>query len=374
MSESTEVPVASASHDAQLEKSAPLSIKDGELSVREGIEALMALEPGMANQPPLRPDPPAPRPVDPPPPESLNSDPPLLTVEELFAEEAEPPAPPAAEPPPLSQEPPAPAQQPTYLFEHEGEGVTLERAQEGFMLKQDYSRKTQDLARDREAVQAGLSEAHARRQEYDTKLEEMRQDALQRAASGVDSAQLEQLKETDILSYLSIKEQQREETDRANAFAAEQVRVRQEAATEQAQQQQVFLAEQQALLPKLIPEWKDKKVAAIEREDIKKYLLGIGASPEAIGQVSDASQVLMMRDAMIGHKAKTARLKRKSKDAPPPPPATMRSGTRVPQTSDSSKTARERQANDALDKSREGSPDRFERAADLLMVREGTMR
>jgi hypothetical protein len=45
------------------------------------------------------------------------------------------------------------ADSPSYLFEHEGEGITLDAAREGFLRQADYTRKTQEVAAQRKELQ-----------------------------------------------------------------------------------------------------------------------------------------------------------------------------------------------------------------------------
>lgn len=74
---------------------------------------------------------------------------------------------------------------------------------------------------------------------------------------------------------------------------------RQQLSQQQQIKQQQHLAEQHALLGKLIPEWKDESVAEQERADIRKYAMGLGLSQQDIEGVTDARHVLLLRKAML---------------------------------------------------------------------------
>lgn len=220
----------------------------------------------------------------------------------------------------------------------ERQQVTREEAANGYQRLQDYSRKTQELAKQRKSLAAETQRISAEREKYAQALEVM---------AGQLSADQEpdwsQLRDEDPFEYLQQKDIWRDKQERLQRVQSEQAKLYQERHAQMQQQAEQELLQQQSILLERIPAWKDQEVAQQEKSAISTYAKNIGFNDEEISSVVDARAVELLRKAylydqmMDGEKLEKKRVKKA--------PATAKSGQ--PKTKQERSS---RQRNDALDK------------------------
>jgi hypothetical protein len=173
------------------------------------------------------------------------------------------------------------------------EDVSLQQLVEERMLQADYTRKTQELAQQRNKSQEEANQAReAERQQYIDALETQQQLIMQLLVP--DSSNLDTLAEEDPAEYLKA-------THRLNKInsVVQQIEARKQQTI--AEQQQYWndnvLPQQLELVKQKIPDWKD---------DLKPTLIAAGKrygfSEEEMGQVWDARQIHLLHDLDRLHK------------------------------------------------------------------------
>ena len=216
-------------------------------------------------------------------------------------------------------------------LEVDGEEKTIEELRSGFLRQKDYTRKTQELAENRKAMDAQYQEIERERAEYAQLLPAMAERIQQAAEQEPD---WDTLYDTDPVMAAKAERQWRKEqearTAQLQAVQAEQQRMQQIAAQKQQQMQQSYLEQQRHILPDIIPEWRDKKVAATEATQIRDFLLGEGFSEQDVSGMSNATLVKLARKAMLYDRGETRANEVKAK--PKKPRAkTLKSGSRASQ-------------------------------------------
>ena len=216
-------------------------------------------------------------------------------------------------------------------IEVDGEEKTIEELRSGFLRQKDYTRKTQELAESRKAVEAKDQEIERERAEYAQLLPAMAERIQQAAEQEPD---WDTLYDTDPVMAAKAERQWRKEqearTAQLQAVQAEQQRMQQIAAQKQEQMQQSYLGQQRHILPDIIPEWRDKKVAATEATQIRDFLLGEGFSEQDVSGMSNATLVKLARKAMLYDRGETRANEVKAKPKKPRT-KTLKSGSRASQ-------------------------------------------
>jgi len=216
-------------------------------------------------------------------------------------------------------------------IEVDGEEITLEELRSGHLRQKDYTRKTQELAENRKAMEAQYQEIERERAEYAQLLPAMAERIQQAAEQEPD---WDTLYDTDPVMAAKAERQWRKEqearTAQLQAVQAEQQRMQQIAAQKQEQMQQSYLEQQRHILPDIIPEWRDKKVAATEATQIRDFLLGEGFSEQDVSGMSNATLVKLARKAMLYDRGETRANEVKAKPKKPRT-KTLKSGSRASQ-------------------------------------------
>lgn len=216
-------------------------------------------------------------------------------------------------------------------LEVDGEETTVEELRNGYLRQKDYTRKTQELAENRKAMQAELAELDRERAEYAQLLPAMAERIGQAAEQEPD---WDKLYDTDPTMAAKAERQWRKQQDerqaQLQAVKAEQERMRQIAEHKNQQLQQQYLQQQREILPEVIPEWRDRKVAAAEATQIRDFLLGEGFTEQDVGGMTNATLVKLARKAMLYDRGENRANQVKAK---PKKPATktLKSGSRATQ-------------------------------------------
>lgn len=216
-------------------------------------------------------------------------------------------------------------------IEVDGEEITIEELRSGHLRQKDYTRKTQELAENRKVMEAQYQEIERERAEYAQLLPAMAERIQQAAEQEPD---WDTLYDTDPVMAAKAERQWRKEqearTAQLQAVQAEQQRMQQIAAQKQQQMQQSYLEQQRHILPDIIPEWRDKKVAATEATQIRDFLLGEGFSEQDVSGMSNATLVKLARKAMLYDRGETRANEVKAKPKKPRAKI-LKSGSRASQ-------------------------------------------
>lgn len=216
-------------------------------------------------------------------------------------------------------------------IEVDGEEITIEELRSGHLRQKDYTRKTQELAENRKAMEAQYQEIERERAEYAQLLPAMAERIQQAAEQEPD---WDTLYDADPVMAAKAERQWRKEQEgrvaQLQAVQAEQQRMQQIAAQKHQHLQQSYLEQQRHILPDIIPEWRDKKVAATEATQIRDFLLGEGFSEQDVSGMSNATLVKLARKAMLYDRGETRANEVKAKPKKPRAKI-LKSGSRASQ-------------------------------------------
>lgn len=201
-----------------------------------------------------------------------------------------------------------PEQAETFTVKVNGENVSvsLDELQNGYSRQADYTKKSQTLAEERKAFQQDRDAVLLERTQYSQLL-----GALQQQLQAFDepAPDFDRMYEEDPIEASRLERQYRQRTEqraqKMQAIAIEQQRVNDANAQEQTEQMRGLITQEAARLPDVIPEWKDEKVAAKEREELKSYLLDSGVAEEELGALVRASHIAVLRKAMLFDKGQS---------------------------------------------------------------------
>lgn len=203
----------------------------------------------------------------------------------------------------------------------------------------DYTKKTQQLAEQRkalEAEQASVMQAKQLRDAYADRLQ-----MIEQMLSAQDSTEdLDSLKEADPIGYaVKVAEMQQKEKQ-MQAVKAERERIAQEQQAEYRQNMQQYLATQAQELAKVIPDYADPEKGETLRGDLRKFAKSVGFSDEDLSNVVDHRQVLTLYKAMQYDKLQQAKpqVTKRVSEAP----KTLKSGSGV-KTTDHDRMKRSKQ-------------------------------
>lgn len=193
--------------------------------------------------------------------------------------------------------------------------VDEEEAVKGYLRQSDYTRKTQEVAKERDAVKV----------EREKELPILRE-RQQKYADGITQieetlkAMMPQEPDWDTLRVENPEDFARQHAewsvikDRLADVAAEKQRVQDEIAAQQQKDTQEYLQAENRKLAEAIPEWKDPKVADKELDEMASYAKDtFGFTDADLGTVVDSRLMLLLRAAYQGSiaKAKVPVIKKK---------------------------------------------------------------
>jgi len=175
--------------------------------------------------------------------------------------------------------------------------VPLDELLKGYSRTADYTRKTQEIADQRKAVEAEkakIEEASKLRDTYAQRLGIIEQ-MLKQQDSGEDLASL---KETDPIGYAVKVAEQAEREKQLSAVRAEQQRIAQQQQGEQQERLKTYLAQEAQKLTEAIPEMNDPAKGQAIRTDIRNFAQKLGYSEQELSQVYDSRAVTALYKAM----------------------------------------------------------------------------
>ena len=191
----------------------------------------------------------------------------------------------------------------TAKIDGQDEAITLSELRDGYQRQQSYTRKTQELAEQRKALEAAKQQVH---EEANSRLKELGAmvGALEQQLIGeYQSVNWQELRQTDPAEFAALRAEYQERANRieqmkAHARGHAERQQHETTQQQQAQYQQIMQREAQALLT-AIPEWSDQSVAQREKGELREYMVTNGYSPEEVNSLLDHRAVRMIRNAML---------------------------------------------------------------------------
>jgi len=185
----------------------------------------------------------------------------------------------------------------TYTVRVDGEEVKvpIDELLSGYSRTADYTRKTQALANERKSFEQELGQVRAERAEYGTYLNQLR--GLVAGGMGQEP-NWDQLRVQDPVGFAVQRQDWALKQEQLQRVDAERVRLSQVAQAEAEQRKQAHLAEQRAMLPRLVPEWTKPEAMSADREKIVKAMSAVGYRPEEM-QIFDARAMTLLRKAAL---------------------------------------------------------------------------
>lgn len=186
-------------------------------------------------------------------------------------------------------------------IEVDGKPVTLTKEQlaeayKSGLRQADYTRKTMETAEQRKEAEAERTKALQERQQYAQKLNEQ---AMLLGAVLQEQSQVnwQQLIDSDPVEYLKQRNLYEQRQAAYQRVQQEQYQVQQLSQAEQAKAHEAYLREQQETLLAKLPEWKDAKKSAAEKQAIRDVLKDMGYT-DAEMNITDHRAILLAREAL----------------------------------------------------------------------------
>ena len=218
--------------------------------------------------------------------------------------------------------------------------VTLEELMQGYQLGADYTKKTQEVAEQRKAVEAerqAIQEAKQVRDTYAQRLNAMEQFLISTQDRPEDLAAM---KENDPIGYAVKVAELTEKKEQLQKVRFEQQRIAQQQQAEYQQQLQQRTQSEAQKLSQVLPEFSDPTKGEQLRSEIRNYGKSVGFSDEELSSVYDSRHVLMLHKAMQYDKLQKSKPAVNKKVAQAP--KMVKSGTKV---TESNRDNRKKQMN-----------------------------
>ena len=189
--------------------------------------------------------------------------------------------------------------------------VNLEELIQGYQRNADYTRKTQELAQERnqssEFVERSKKDVEAKL----TKLNELNNAAQAQLQQEYAEVDFEKLYEEDPVEAARLEHKMRKKHEQL-------AQVSQQTQELQAQEFNKYLSEQQKLLSQKVPELMDEQKGPRFKQQMRDYLGNIGFNDNEINSVYDHRYVMLVKDAMNYRNLQKAKpgIKKKVANAP----------------------------------------------------------
>jgi len=205
--------------------------------------------------------------------------------------------------------------------------VTLEELMQGYQLGADYTKKTQELAENRKAIESEARAIIEAKQVRDTYAQRL-QSIEQFLTSGQDSPEdLADMKENDPIGYAVKVAELTEKKEQLSQIRAEQQRIAQQQQAEQQQSVAQLVQQEAQKLSQVLPEFSDPAKGEQLRSEIRNYGKSAGFTDAELSQVYDSRHVLMLHKAMMYDKLQKSKPAVNKKVAQAP--KMVKSGTKV---------------------------------------------
>jgi hypothetical protein len=193
-----------------------------------------------------------------------------------------------------------PDEEPTYSVKVAGEEKELTLTELKTLAQQgaDYTKKTQQVAEQRKALEAesvAIDQARQLRDAYAERLQAMEQ----LLSAPEQSENLEYLKESDPIGYAVRVAEISQQKEQLQAIQAERYRIAEQQQAEQQHALQGYIAQQAAKLAEVLPEYSDPVKGEKLRSELRVFAKDIGFTDQELSMVRDSRQVLALHKAML---------------------------------------------------------------------------
>jgi hypothetical protein len=194
------------------------------------------------------------------------------------------------------------------------ETVTLDELSKGYLRQSDYTRKTTEIANQRQTLAKEVETTQQHRAQYAQALEQANALLAQLKPQEPDWNALYQ---ADPAQYAATREMWRSYQEQQAAIEQQRQNVAQQTHAERVGKAREFVEQQKEQLFKALPAWADPKVASAERAAILEYGKQNGMTEQELNSIADHRAILMMRKAMLFDKAEATRKALKPNGAQP---------------------------------------------------------
>ena len=248
-----------------------------------------------------------------------------------------------------------------YFTTPDGEEVTLDELKRGFLRQSDYTRKTQEVAQQRQQIEQ-VAQAFEQHNSVLAEHLNMALDVLEPQLAELSATKWDQLAAADPYEYAekrALFDQAQARYQQLKQAAHQTVQMAQQRAEAQKRQ---YLQQEQQKLQMALPELADAKVGRKLAQSIRDYGLSMGLSEKEASSIVDHRIVVMMNKARMFDELNGSKLSAAKKKISKAPKKAVRSGT----PSSKSETAQSKRMAQRRRVKETGSVDAL---VDLLMSR-----
>jgi len=184
----------------------------------------------------------------------------------------------------------------TVTIDGKPEEVPLDELIAGYHRYATYTKKSQQLAEQRDGFGAEQQALRQTYQQYQGVLSQLHQQM--QAANQPPNMDWDALERENPVQWLKLKELERQRTGEIQAVQAEQARMQQLLAGENDKKLQQHLTVEHGLVLEKIPEWADGDLQAEEQRKLVEFGKAIGFSDHELNTVYDHRALIVLRDAM----------------------------------------------------------------------------
>jgi len=198
------------------------------------------------------------------------------------------------------------------------EDVTLDELVAGYSRQSDYTKKTTDLANQRKQFEQQQSELSQERNRLQQGLQQLNQQLSTQIENEPTNEQWQSLYDDDPMEYMRQKDIWRDKREHLQKVQQEQQNLQHQNNLQQQELMQKHIAEEQVKLTKAIPEWKDEKVANVDKRNIVTFAKRFGFNEQELNGATDHRAILMLYKAMKFDELETKKplVKKKVRKAP----------------------------------------------------------
>ena len=207
----------------------------------------------------------------------------------------------------------------------DGTEVTLRELKRGFLREQDYTRKTQEIAEQRQKLQQQAQAFEAHNSTVAEHLN-MALDILEPSLAELASTNWSQLASADPYEYAEKRALFDQAQHRyAQLKQAAQQTIQEAQVVAEAKKKQ-YLAQQQQKLQMALPELADKKTGPKLAQSIREYAMKVGLTKEEASNITDHRMVVMLNKARMFDELSSSKLSLAKKKVSKAPKKAVRSG------------------------------------------------
>jgi len=184
----------------------------------------------------------------------------------------------------------------TVTVDGKPEEVPLDELIAGYHRYATYTKKSQQLAEQRQGFGAEQQALRQTYQQYQGVLSQLHQQM--EAANKPPNMDWDALERENPVQWLKLKELERQRNSEIQAVQAEQARMQQLLAGENDKKLQQRLTVEQNLVLEKIPEWADGDLQADEQRKLVEFGKAVGYSDNELNTLYDHRALIVLRDAM----------------------------------------------------------------------------